>query len=247
MAKRFIDTALFDDEWFMELSKEGKLFWIYAMTKCDHAGILQLNEKLCKFQTGIKNIETVKEELGNRIIILRQPYLFIPKFLFYQYPNFPHSNAKAQKSAIEILTKFELFDKGSLTLKQGLGNNYGNGNGTDNGNGNGRSESEIEKQKPKEDSGPTYLTDQEMGELRAAWLDYLQHRQEQNLKPYKSHNSEKIKFNQLLKLSGNKPRMAQGIVNQSRANNWQGLFELKDESYLPPADQKKPLPKVKDI
>jgi len=71
MAKRFIDTALFDDEWFMELSKEGKLFWIYAMTKCDHAGILQLNEKLCKFQTGIKNIETVKEELGNRIITLR--------------------------------------------------------------------------------------------------------------------------------------------------------------------------------
>jgi len=137
MAKRFIDTALFDDEWFMELSKEGKLFWIYAMTKCDHAGILQLNEKLCKFQTGIEDIETVKQELGNRIVTLRQPYLFIPKFLFYQYPNFPHSNAKAQKSAIDILTKFELFDKGSLTLKQGLGNHYGNGNDSDNGNGEG--------------------------------------------------------------------------------------------------------------
>jgi len=105
-----------------------------------------------------------------------------------------------------------------------------------------------EKQKEKKEQGVTYLTDEEMGELKTIWLDYLQHRQEQNLKPYKSHNSEKIKFNQLLKLSGNKPRMAQGIVNQSRANNWQGLFELKDDSYLPAAEAKeRPLPITKDI
>jgi len=94
----------------------------------------------------------------------------------------------------------------------------------------------------------THLDAQELGQFQNVWMDYLQHRTELNCNGYKSHNSEKIKFNQLIKLSGNKPRMAQGIVNQSRANNWQGLFELKDETYLPEADQKeKPLPKVKDI
>jgi len=96
--------------------------------------------------------------------------------------------------------------------------------------------------------GGTHLDAQELGQFQDIWLDYLQHRTELNCGNYKSHNSEKIKFNQLLKLSGNKPRMAQGIVNQSRANNWQGLFELKDESYLPAAEAKeRPMPKVKDI
>jgi hypothetical protein len=110
----------------------------------------------------------------------------------------------------------------------------------------GNNTAKSEKQKPREDSGPTYLTDEEMGDLKAVWLDYLQHRQEQNLKPYKSHNSEKIKFNQLLKLSNNKPRMAQGIVNQSRANNWQGLFELKDNSYLEATKPSKSNYRIKD-
>jgi len=96
--------------------------------------------------------------------------------------------------------------------------------------------------------GGTHLNAQELGQFQAIWLDYLQHRQELNCGNYKSHKSELTKFNQLLKLSGNKLRMAQGIVNQSRANNWQGLFELKDESYLPAAEQKeRQLPKVKDI
>jgi len=107
---------------------------------------------------------------------------------------------------------------------------------------NGENENNAKKK------GGTHLDAQELGQFQNAWLDYLQHRTELNCNGYKSHSSEKIKFNQLVKLSGNKPRMAQGIVNQSRANNWQGLFELKDESYLPEADQKeKPLPKVKDI
>ena len=59
MAKRFIDTLIFDDEWFCELSKDSKLFFIYFITKCDHAGILRFNKSLCKFQTGITNFDTV--------------------------------------------------------------------------------------------------------------------------------------------------------------------------------------------
>jgi len=129
MAKRFIDTELFEDEWFMDLSKEAKLLWIYCLTKCNHAGILALNKKLCEFQTGIEDLETVKQELGNRLITLKEPYIFIPKFLYYQYPKFPNSNVKAQQSALKILEEFDLIDKGSLTLKQGLGNYYEYGYG----------------------------------------------------------------------------------------------------------------------
>lgn len=125
MAKRFIDTGLFDDSWYMDLTKDSKIFWIYLFTKCDHAGIIEINEKLCKFQTGIKDLQTVYKELGNRIITLKEQYFFIPKFLFFQYPNFPNSNVKAQLSAINRLKEFEVFDDKNQTLIKGLSNSYG--------------------------------------------------------------------------------------------------------------------------
>ena len=36
-------------------------------------------------------------------------------------------------------------------------------------------------------------------------------------------------YNSLVKLSNNNPETAKKIVEQSMSNNWQGLFELKDE------------------
>lgn len=147
MAKRFIDTNIFEDEWFMSLSKDGKLLWIYFITKCDHAGIIKLNQKLCKMQTDIKNLNTVIKELGNRIISISENLFFIPKFIEFQYPNFPNSKVRQQNSAIEILKKYGLYDENNLTVSKVLSNTYvtvnkeltntyehGNGNGNDNDN-----------------------------------------------------------------------------------------------------------------
>ena len=81
MAKRFIDTEIFDDPWFSDLSKDAKILWIYLITKCSHAGIFKKNEKLTVFQTGTKGLATVSKELGNRLIVLNDELLFIPKFI----------------------------------------------------------------------------------------------------------------------------------------------------------------------
>lgn len=132
MAKRFIDTGLFDDSWFMGLSKDAKLLWIYLITKCDHAGIIDFNEKLCRVQTGIEKIDEAFKQLDNRCLTVRERYRFIPKFIYFQYPNFPNSNAKAQNSAISRLIEFNLIkqlDNGCLTLNQELTNSYGYSNG----------------------------------------------------------------------------------------------------------------------
>jgi hypothetical protein len=132
MAKRFIDTGIFDDAWYMDLSKDGKILWLYFITKCDHAGMLNLNIKLCKVQTGINDIPTVIKELGNRLVTVSQLLYFIPKFIEFQYPNFPNSNVKQQASAIEILSKYQLFNKETLTVTQQLPNCYDNDNDNDN-------------------------------------------------------------------------------------------------------------------
>jgi hypothetical protein len=122
MAKRFIDTNIFDDKWFMLLKKDSKLFWIYLITNCNHAGIIEFNEPLIKFKTGLNSLETVIKELDNRLIMLENDYYFIPKFLEYQYNNFPNSNVRSQISAINILRKFKLWDEEKQTVIKGLVN-----------------------------------------------------------------------------------------------------------------------------
>ena len=147
MAKRFIDSGLFDDPWFMDLSKDGKILWIYCITKCDHAGVVELNFRLAEFQTGINDLRTVIEQLGNRLIMVREHLYFIPKFLFFQYPGFPNSKVKAQDSALKILEKNKIDFNSYQTVKEGLADTYGYGNGYGNGSVDGyKVESRLKEQ-----------------------------------------------------------------------------------------------------
>lgn len=58
------------------------------------------------------------------------------------------------------------------------------------------------------------------------WLDYKRERKES----YKSRKSLKVCYNHMVKMSGGDPSVAMMIVEQSMANNWAGLFELKSRS-----------------
>jgi hypothetical protein len=134
MSKRFIDTNLFNDEWFMELSKDAKLFFIYYITNCDHAGILKLNKKLFEFQAQVNDVDKVIKELGNCIVTVKNGVYFMPKYIKFQYPDFPKSNVKQQDGALKILISYGLFDEENnklLTVKQELGNSYDNDSDND--------------------------------------------------------------------------------------------------------------------
>lgn len=157
MAKRFIDTGLFEDSWFMDLSKDGKLLWIYMITRCDHAGIIELNRRLVTFQTDIKDLNKVIQELMNRLVTLDEEFnvFFIPKFISFQYPDFPQSNVNQQKGAIKQLEKYGLFKDGKLIdfkssgrVNEELVNSYGNDNGNVYGKGKRNISSKSMFQKP---------------------------------------------------------------------------------------------------
>ena len=134
MAKRLIDTELFDDPWFMDLTLSAKVLWVYCVTKCDHAGILKWNKKLIQVQTGVKDIDAANKEIGDRLVRVKGDYIFIPKFFEFQYPSYPEKKFKAAESAVEILKKFDLIDSLTLTVMEVLPNTYSNGNGISNGN-----------------------------------------------------------------------------------------------------------------
>lgn len=147
MSKRFIDTGIFDDDWYMDLSKDAKILWLYFITKCDHAGVLKLNEKLCKVQTDIKDLPKVIKELGNRLVTVSEHLYFIPKFIEFQYPGFPNSKVRQQQSALDILTKLNLISEGKLTVTKLLVDSYDNEHDIDNGT---EEKREVKKLTPEE-------------------------------------------------------------------------------------------------
>jgi hypothetical protein len=149
MSKRFISTEMFSDSWFMNISVENKLFFIYLITNCDHAGIIDINWKLIEFQTGIKGISkglsTVTQQFGCRLTHLRDNYYFIPKFIDFQYGSRLRPEVNAHLSVIRRLAEFglsyedckihnqtpilnssatvdEQFSNSSATVEQGLDN-----------------------------------------------------------------------------------------------------------------------------
>lgn len=66
----------------------------------------------------------------------------------------------------------------------------------------------------------------EFQSIFADWLEYKKQRKE----AYKTGKSIQCCYNKLIKLSGGNPDIAKQIVEQSMANNWAGLFELKTEN-----------------
>ena len=45
MSKRFTDTELWSEDWFIDIPKDYKLFWMYLKDQCDHCGIWRCNIK----------------------------------------------------------------------------------------------------------------------------------------------------------------------------------------------------------
>ncbi len=168
MAKRFIDTELFNDEWFSELSKDGKLLFIYLITNCDNAGITKFNQRLIKFHTGIENLELTLIELDSKIVTLPNKNIWIPAFIKFQYPQFPKSKVMQQVNAVksliangitlEILKKYINIIDSLETLSELLPNSYGNDNVNVNVYDNGNDSNRHRKFKKEESSKIVEIT-----------------------------------------------------------------------------------------
>lgn len=113
MAKRFTDNEKWKDAWFMDLPAKYKLFWLYILDECNHAGVWKVNFKVASFYIG-EHLEhsEVKRILNDRITIIDDKYWYIDKFIKYQYKcDVSGLNVKnnAHLSIINILNEYDLF------------------------------------------------------------------------------------------------------------------------------------------
>ncbi len=101
MSKRFTDSEKWADPWFSDLPPLDKLFWMYLLDNCDHAGIWKVHIKLAEFHLGFK------PELlafNGRYVKLGKEKIFIPGFIEFQYGTLNEMN-RVHKSVIDRLKK----------------------------------------------------------------------------------------------------------------------------------------------
>jgi hypothetical protein len=103
MSKRFTATEKWLDPWFCSLTPIQKLFWMYLVDNCDHAGIWQVNWPLVKFHLGIDSID--KTVFKGRITELSKDKWFMPKFIDFQYNGVLNPLNRTHASVIALLKK----------------------------------------------------------------------------------------------------------------------------------------------
>ena len=113
MAKRFIDTKMWDKARVRRLTPQTKLIWIYLLTRCDHAGIWDADWEAAEFFIGDKvNYRRLPKIITDKMQeIDGGNQYYIPSFIEFQYGEL-RENSKPHLSVLKRLK-----DKGLLTLK----------------------------------------------------------------------------------------------------------------------------------
>ncbi len=219
MAKRFLDTGFLQQKWIRKLRPDHKIFLIYLMLECDNAGIIDLDMDDAEFWIGKK--------IGDPLKFLPEGYLipinntgkyFQPKFIEWQYPNFPHSKVHQQKQAKEILAKHGMFDVHSQsiilpnfypTVTQPLPDRQVNGNVDDNASGN------------VDDIVMPFDNEKFIN----VWNDWKDYKKVQHKFIYKGNKSEQAALKKLGDMSGGSLEYCLEIIFYSMAQGYKGLYE----------------------
>lgn len=109
MAKRFTDSAKWDDPWFAELPSKYKLFYLYLLDECDHAGVWKVNFRKAQFMIGesLEQAEVLRY-MSDRVKRIDESYWHVTKFIKFQYGML--RNDRMSQSALAILEKHGLTD-----------------------------------------------------------------------------------------------------------------------------------------
>lgn len=109
MAKRLSDTDKWKKPFIRSLPVEYKLFWLYLLDDCDHAGLWHVDLEVAEIRLGTKlSLQKAQGLFFEKIVVLDcGTKWFIPDFITFQYGEFNDAN-KMFKSIMPILKKYSL-------------------------------------------------------------------------------------------------------------------------------------------
>jgi hypothetical protein len=136
MSKRFMDTDLWNQSWYVELSAESKNIWAYLERMCDCAGILKIEIPEMKRKIGSKeiSISTFMKEVNrdfdddtgktierNRVMYIpNKSKIWITGFISFQYEKGTsgvNAGIPAIKGALNRLKDEDIYD---YAIKEGF-------------------------------------------------------------------------------------------------------------------------------
>ena len=122
MAKRFTDNEKWKKRFFKGLSTVNKLFFLYILDECDHAGIWHVEQDVAEMRIGEKlNFDNLKKELGKHLIEFDNgEKWFIPTFIDFQY-GVLNPSVNVHKSVIDKLNRYNLLKKYQQLINSSLG------------------------------------------------------------------------------------------------------------------------------
>lgn len=112
MAKRYIDTELWNKEWFQELSVKEKCLFLFICQNCDCAGVWDTNFRQASFIIGEKVDKTDIDSINSKkqqFEYLANGKIFVTDFIAFQYfktkENYLNENNNAHLGVIKSLIK----------------------------------------------------------------------------------------------------------------------------------------------
>lgn len=214
MAKRFTDTNKYKKPFIRGLQGAYKLLWDYLYHDCDHAGIWIVDFDIAQVYLGadmpVNRADALKFFNKDEVRIIeidKGSKWFIVPFIEFQYGELNEQN-RAHNSVIQILRKYKLYKNKPLTSPF-----------------KGAMDMDKDKDKDMDMVKDMDLQNPEFEEVFVIWLRYKRSKGQ----AYKNKDSCTIAFKKLYELSGGNIQKAKDIIEQSIANNYAGLFELKQQ------------------
>ena len=228
MAKRFTDTNKYKKPFIRGLQGAYKLFWDYLYHECDHAGIWIVDFEIAQLYLGHDMPVNKKDALiffneGEKRIIEvdNGKKWFIKPFIEFQYGELNDQN-RAHNSVISILKKYDLYSKDLTRSLQAPSQ--------------GAMDKDMDKDKGKEGvkrkkNDPDFELVKSLNlneKFLSTFLMFLRYKRKRG-ESYKDKDSTLLAYKKLLKLSENNPIKALEIIENTMANNYAGLFPLKNQ------------------
>ena len=111
MAKRFTDTDKWKKGFIRGLSPKYKMFWLYILDDCNHAGIWEADFEVASIRIGSKitEAEAIKVMASQIKIFDGGNKWFIPRFIDFQYGTL-NENSRPHLAVIKLLDKYDVYN-----------------------------------------------------------------------------------------------------------------------------------------
>lgn len=240
MAKRFTGTDIWQQDWFLDMPNEYKLFWNYILAECDHIGFFKVNIRtFCSLIDHKIDLEKALVFFNTekiRIRVVKVNLWFIEDFISFQYGHSLNAKNRVHDSilrgleinGIALKTIRGLNDLELRSKRPLINPNHG------------VKDKDKDKDKDKEKGGMGEKTKSNkikgvaLSDLypfyspsfENVWKDFLEMRIKKR-KPL-TDRAVILNLNSIQKLSKGDERLATAICEQTIMRGWDGFFDLKE-------------------